>query len=79
MSNTPSPYDHEGISGLGADMTLFEYWYECRMFRVYKTVSPQVFSGCMLANVEGTEDGPSIPYHTRQKMKRYVAADIVAA
>ncbi len=76
MSNTPSPYDHQGITGLGADMTLFEYWYECRMFRVHKTVTPQVFSGCMQAN---TEDDNGIPFHTRQKMKRYVAADIVAA
>lgn len=76
MHNTPSPYDHEGISNLGADMTLFEYWYECRMFRIYKTVTPEVFSGCMLAN---TGDDTDIPFHTRQKMKRYVAADIVAA
>lgn len=76
MSNTPSPYDHQGITGLDADMTLFEYWYECRMFRVYKTVTPEVFSGCMMAN---TDDDASIPFHTRQKMKRYVAAEIVAA
>jgi hypothetical protein len=76
MSNTPSPYDHQGIAGLGADMTLFEYWYECRMFRVYKTVTPEVFSGCMVAN---TDDDTDIPFHTRQKMKRYVAAEIVAA
>ena len=76
MSTTPSPYDHEGISGLGADMTLFEYWFECRMFRVYKTVTPEVFSGCMMAN---TDDDTDIPFHTRQKMKRYVAADMAVA
>ena len=49
------------------------------MFRVHKTVTPEVFSGCMLANTEGTGDGPDIPFHTRQKMKRYVASEIVAA
>ena len=76
MSTSPSLYDHEGISGLGADMTLFEYWFECRMFRVHKTVTPEVFSGCMQVN---TEDDQSIPFHVRQKMKRYVAADMAVA
>ena len=69
-------YDDDSAAELGLDLSLQEYWVECRMYRVLKDINQEVFSGCMLAN---TDQDKSLPFHIRQKMKRYVAADIIAA